>query len=142
MNLTELYNASATLRLEHGIDITRRIVAPKGPLRQGRVYSVVIEGRVPAGCENLLVTDLLPGGLEIEAARDREGTLEPDRVEPRDDRVLFFRTQPLKGEFRQTYLVRAVTVGRFRVPPVRAELLYAPSVHGRSSGGGTLEIVR
>ena len=117
-------------------------MAPAGPLRQGRVYQVVIEGRAPEACENLLVTDVLPGGLEIEAARDREGTLEPDRIEPRDDRVLFFRTQPLQGAFRQTYLVRAVTVGRFHVPPVRAELLYAPAVHGRSSGGGTLEIVR
>ena len=97
---------------------------------------------MPESCENLLVTDVLPGGLEIEAARDREGTLDPDRVEPRDDRVLFFRTRPLKGEFRQTYLVRAVTVGRFRVPPVSAELLYAPAVHGRSSGGQFLEIVR
>jgi uncharacterized protein YfaS (alpha-2-macroglobulin family) len=128
--------------VEHGIHVRRRIVAPEGPLRQGRVYEVVIEGRVPDDCENLLVTDVLPGGLEIESARDREGDLDPDRVEPRDDRVLFFRTKPLDGSFRQTYLVRAVTVGTFRVPPVRAELLYAPSVHGSGSGGGTLEVAR
>ena len=57
--------------------------------------------------------------------------------------MLFFRTQPLAdGTFRQTYLVRAVTVGTFRVPPVAAELLYAPDLHARSGGGGTLEVVR
>jgi len=129
--------------VERGMTVTRRIEAPQGALKQGRVYRVVIEGRLPAGAENVLITDVLPGGLEIEAARDQEGTLEPDRIEPRDDRVLFFRTQALPtGVFRQTYLVRAVTTGTFRVPPVSAELLYAPELHARSGGGGTIEVVR
>jgi len=129
--------------VERGMKVTRHIEAPDGPLKQGQVYRVVIQGTLPRGSQNLLVTDVLPGGLEIEAARGQEGTLKPDRTEPRDDRVLFFRTQGLSdGTFRQTYLVRAVTVGTFQKPPVSAELLYAPDIHARYGGGGTLEIVR
>ena len=79
----------------------------------------------------------------MEQARDQDGTLLPDRIEPRDDRVLFFRTAALgRGEFRQTYLVRAVTAGRFQQPAIEAELLYDPTFRARSGGGGTLEVRR
>ncbi len=126
-----------------GVTVTRRYEASDGAFQQGRIYQVVIEGRAPPGAENLLVTDVLPGGLEIEAARGQSGTLDPDRIEPRDDRVLFFRTKPLAdGTFRQTYLVRAVTAGTFRAPPVRAELLYAPDLHACSEAGGSIEVRR
>ena len=126
--------------VERGLKIERRIEG--GPFRQGRVYRVVLTGTVPRGTQNLLLTDLLPGGFEIESAREQEGSLEPDRVEPRDDRVLFFRTASLDGEFRQTYLVRAVTVGRFACAPVRAELLYDPQLHASFRGQKTIEISR
>ncbi len=130
--------------LDRGIRVHRTIEGlVDGRLRQGHVYRVVLEGEVEVGHgENLLVTDVLPGGLEVEAARGQEGTLAPDRVESRDERVLFFRAAPLRGAFRQTYLVRAVTPGRWQVPPVEAELLYAPDVRGRGDVGGTLEVVR
>jgi len=124
--------------VERGLKIARRIEG--GPFRQGRVYRVVISGTVPRGTRNLLVTDLLAGGFEIEAARDQQGSLDPDRVEPRDDRVLFFRTASLAGEFKQVYLVRAVTVGRFALPPVRAELLYDPQLFASAHAGTSIEI--
>ena len=61
----------------------------------------------------------------------------------RDDRVLYFATQARStAEFTQTYLVRAVTPGRYRVPPAWVEALYDPALHGRGSGGGTIEVKR
>jgi uncharacterized protein YfaS (alpha-2-macroglobulin family) len=129
-----------TGEIARGMSVRRRIEG--NDFRQGRVYRVVIEGTAPPGAANLLITDLLPGGFEIEQARDQQGTLEPDRVEPRDDRVLFFRTDPIDGRFRQEYLVRAVTAGRFTQPPVQAELMYDPAILARSGGGGTVEIRR
>ena len=130
--------------LERGLSVRRTIEsAPDGRFRPGQVYRVVLEGVAPEGAENLLVTDILPGGLEIEAAGDPEGSLDPDRVEPRDDRLLLFRSAPLAdGRFRHAYLVRAVTTGTFRTAPVEAELLYAPELRARSGGGRTVEVAR
>ena len=130
-----------------GYAIRRRIEAldgslPTGPLRQGHIYRVVLEGTLPSATGNLLVTDLLPGGFEVESARKPEGTFAPDRVEPRDDRVLFFRSERLTGPFRIAYLVRAVTVGRFALPPVELEALYDPAGHARAGGGGVVEVAR
>jgi hypothetical protein len=125
-----------------GCEVRRTIEAADGPLRQGRTYRVVLEGVAPAGAQSLLVTDVLPGGLEPEAAEAEDGTLKPDRVEVRDDRVLFFRTAPLAGgRFRQAYTVRAVTVGRFRLPSAKVEALYDPTMWARA-GGGTVEVAR
>jgi uncharacterized protein YfaS (alpha-2-macroglobulin family) len=113
-----------------------------GPLALGRAYRVVLEGTLPADAEQTLVTDVLPGGLEVDEARAADGDLAPDRVEPRDDRVLFFRAAVLgRGTFRQTYTVRAVTSGTFRQPAARVELLYDPDVFARSDAGA-VEVAR
>lgn len=125
-----------------GFQIERRYLGGENGLRQGDVVTVVLSGRVPAGTSNLLLTDLLPGGLEIEEARQTPGTFEPDRVEPRDDRVLFFRTAPLSGAFEVRYRARVVTAGRFALPSVSLEALYAPGEGARTQGGDALEIRR
>lgn len=126
-----------------GMTIRRTIEGAEHGFVQGRVYRVVLEGTVPATTENLLVSDVLPGGLEVEEARETPGDFDGDRVEVRDDRVLWFRTHArLSATFRQTYLVRAVTPGRFRVPPASVEALYDPALHARAGGGGVLEVRR
>ena len=132
--------------VERGMSLRRRFEdlageRVEGAFEQGRVYRVVIEGIVPDGSENLLISDLLAGGLEVEDARDQPGNVDPDRVEPRDDRVLFFRTAPIEGTFRQTYLVRAVTAGRFALPGTEAELMYEPTIRARAEAG-TIEVRR
>jgi uncharacterized protein YfaS (alpha-2-macroglobulin family) len=110
------------------------------------LYRVVVTGTAPRGAHDLLVTDLLPGGFEIERAPDASGDGDagtdhaPDRTEARDDRVLFFRTKPIDGRFTVAYLVRAVTAGRFAVPAVRAELLYDPGVQAAGEDGAFVEI--
>ncbi len=129
--------------LSNGASIRRTIEGGAGARRQGRVYRVTLEGVVPDGARNVLVTDVLPGGFEIERVSERDGTFDPDRVEARDDRVLFFRSDALPGaKFTQSYLVRAVTPGRFRLPASTVELLYEPATRGRSAAEGEIEIVR
>ena len=51
----------------------------------------------------------------------------------RDDRVAFFADTLKSGFWEFTYLARAVTRGRFTVPPVRAEAMYDPDVFARSA---------
>jgi uncharacterized protein YfaS (alpha-2-macroglobulin family) len=129
--------------------VTRRIEGAAHGFERGRVYTVVLEGTLPAGIENCLLSDVLPGGFEIEEARDLPGDVlgsllggwNGDRVEVRDDRVLWFRTEASRGGgFRQTYSVRAVTPGRYRVPPASVEALYDPTRYGRGGGGDIVEV--
>ena len=127
----------------HGMTITRHIEGAEHGYVQGRVYTVVLEGTMPSNVENCLLSDVLPGGLEIEEARDVPGDWYGDRVEVRDDRVLWFRTKATSGEtFRQTYRVRAVTPGRFHVPPASIEALYDPTRYARGGGGDVIEVRR
>ena len=54
------------------------------------------------------------------------------RRELRDDRVLFFVDHLPAGIFHYRYLARATTLGRFVLPPTRAEEMYAPEIFGRT----------
>ncbi len=94
--------------------------------------------------ENVAVVDLLPAGLEIENTRlqSRAGIdwiedngFQPDYLDIRDDRLVLY------GDFRQGetvkfyYALRAVTAGTFKLPPVRAEAMYAPTKASVASSG-------
>ncbi len=94
--------------------------------------------------ENVAVVDLLPAGLEIENTRlqSRAGIdwiedndFQPDYLDIRDDRLVLY------GDFRQGqtvkfyYGLRAVTAGTFKLPPVRAEAMYAPTKASVASSG-------
>jgi len=102
------------------------------------------KGRV----EDVVITDLVPAGLEIENPRlDRSGSfawidshelseyrrLRRDHLEIRDDRLLLFTSTDGRPAVFY-YTLRAVTVGRFTLPPIKAEAMYDPdvrSVRGR-----------
>ena len=94
--------------------------------------------------ENVAVMDLLPAGFEIENPRlqSRAGIdwiqdtgFQPDHLDIRDDRLVLF------GDFQQNqtvtfyYGLRAVTAGTFKLPPVRAEAMYAPTKASVASSG-------
>lgn len=55
-----------------------------------------------------------------------------DRSEVRDDRVLFFADRLPAGLHHYRYLARATSLGRFVLPPTRAEEMYRPEVFGRT----------
>jgi uncharacterized protein YfaS (alpha-2-macroglobulin family) len=98
---------------------------------------------------NVVVADLVPAGLEIENPRLRrrgapewtagQPALPVEYLDVRDDRLLLFTTaQPREHQF--CYTLRAVTRGRFALPPVQAEAMYDPAVVA-IRGAGEVRVV-
>lgn len=90
--------------------------------------------------ENVVITDILPAGFEVENPRLNEAPSLPNLGQPskpehfdiRDDRVHLF-VEATKDPKVYYYLVRAVTKGTFKVGPVSADSMYDGeyySVHG------------
>jgi uncharacterized protein YfaS (alpha-2-macroglobulin family) len=81
--------------------------------------------------ENVVITDLLPAGLEVENPRLSEPRdmpwiqkpATPDYFHLRDDRINFYTTAT-GTEKSFYYLARAVSRGRFVVGPVSADAMY------------------
>ncbi|MBK7586369.1 MAG: hypothetical protein IPI67_40050 [Myxococcales bacterium] len=55
------------------------------------------------------------------------------RRELRDDRVVFFVDHMAAGMYHYRYLARATTLGKFIVPPTKAEEMYTPETFGRTA---------
>ena len=134
----------------NGITLTRTILTREGvpaelaSVKQGDELTVVLQGRMEESrfTRRLLVADLLPAGLEIEAAlfddEEHESLGEIDRpgtLRLRDDRYVAALTRREGGPFRLAYLVRAVTPGKFRFPAAYVEDMYEPAVQARGSMG-------
>jgi alpha-2-macroglobulin len=115
------------------------------PFRQGGLYQVALEITSKNTLDNLVITDLLPAGLEIaDMGLKDTGSLSSlksttsmtiNHVEPRDDRILIFAGAG-QGKYEYRYVVRAVTAGEFTLPAVEAACMYDPgfySVNGRGS---------
>jgi uncharacterized protein YfaS (alpha-2-macroglobulin family) len=106
---------------------------------------VVLEDPLPAGLE-AIDASLATSSPALEVAPVDGDTAEASgfqsswyRRELRDDRVLFFIDSMPPGLYRYRYLARATSLGRFVVPPTRAEEMYQPEVFGRSAAS-SLEI--
>src|SRR5262249_23556997 len=100
--------------------------------------------------ENVAITDLLPGGFEIENPRITETTnyafitnaSAPEYLDIRDDRMNIYTS--FRGGNRLQYfyyMVRAVTAGSFQLAPVVAEAMYNGEYYS-ASGQGKVRITR
>ena len=98
---------------------------------------------------NVAVVDMLPAGFEIENSRLasrvnlpwlEQQAFNPDYIDIRDDRLIFFGAFPHQQEQKFYYALRAVTQGTFTVPPVSAEAMYDPTKSAVESGG-TIQVV-
>ncbi|HYO54987.1 MG2 domain-containing protein [Archangium sp.] len=99
--------------------------------------------------QNIALVDRLPAGWEIENARlGRGGSVawasseeqwSADYVNIRDDRVEVFGGLDAGETKTVVYAVRAVTSGKFTLPPVEAEAMYDPRIWAREAGG-TVEV--
>jgi hypothetical protein len=96
------------------------------------------KGEVP----NVVLSDLLPAGFEIENPRLNgshqlpwiKDQSEPDYFDIRDDRINYFTTA--SGTVRHFYyMVRAVTAGTFKLPPVSADAMYDGDYHSYANSG-------
>ena len=97
--------------------------------------------------ENVVITDLLAAGFEIENPRinDLPGTswvkdnAYPDHSDIRDDRInLFVSASPNVQNYY--YVVRCVTKGNFKMGPVGADAMYNGEFHSYY-GGGMIKII-
>jgi len=93
--------------------------------------------------DNVVVTDLLPAGFEIENPRiGEQQNMEwikdqdnPDYFDVRDDRINFFTNIEERPQHFY-YIVRAVSLGNYRMGPVSADAMYNGEYH--SYNGGTV----
>jgi len=112
---------------------------------------VVIDDPLPAGLEavqtSLATTaqslDVADAGGEADDI-DEEASDDDTRAtglaynrswyhrEIHDDRVLTFVEHMAAGMYHYRYLARATTMGKFVMPPTRAECMYEPAVFGRT----------
>ncbi len=96
--------------------------------------------------ENVVVTDLLPAGFEIENPRLTEersmtwikNATTPDYFDIRDDRINYY-TSANGTEKTFYYMVRAVSKGNFTLGPVSADAMYSGDYRSYW-GGGRLRI--
>lgn len=98
--------------------------------------------------DNIAISDLLPGGFELENPRITEATnyafiknpTIPQYMDIRDDRINIY-TGIRDGNRRQQfyYAVRAVTQGSFQYAPITATAMY-DAEYVSASGGGKLRI--
>ena len=101
-----------------------------------------------ASFARLLLVDRLPAGVEIDNPDLFEGgdvadlaflkqTVAPVHSQARDDRFVaaFDRNGAEKAEFTVAYVARAVTPGRYVLPPATIEDMYRPQRFGRTASG-------
>jgi len=116
-----------------------------GKIKHGEIVVVDVSLESSVSYDNVVVADLLPACFEIENPRVStseavgwigEDVIEPAHIDIRDDRFLMFTFVPCVDEVHYRYIVRAVTKGKFALPPVSASCMYDPSVlsvHGQGS---------
>lgn len=112
------------------------------------IVKVALEKIFNGAIENIVITDLLPSGFEIENPRTKElpgmdwikDASEPTALDVRDDRIHFFVDA---NSSRQVYYyaVRAVSLGKFRQEPVSADAMYNGEIHSYN-GAGIVNVVQ
>lgn len=106
------------------------------------IVGITLERSFNTAIENVVITDLLPAGFEIENPRTKEipgmdwikdaGT--PAAIDVRDDRIHFFVNA---DNNKQTYYyaVRAVSPGNYKMGPVSADAMYNGEYHSYHGAG-------
>jgi len=140
---------------QEGIEVERELLSREGrPISPEEIVQgdlIVIKSRlrsIAGTIQNVVVQNLLPSGLEVENPRLKSTeTLpwmmgkspDPAFLDLRDDRILIFLDLPGQ-EWQTVYtLVRAVTPGTFRLPPIQVEAMYNPALRARGERG-TLKV--
>jgi uncharacterized protein YfaS (alpha-2-macroglobulin family) len=113
------------------------------------IVGVSLENAYTTEVDNVVITDLLPAGFEIENPRTKEipgmdwikDGSEPTALDVRDDRIHFFVN--LRGYRPQMYYyaVRAVSPGNYKMGPVSADAMYNGEYHSYN-GAGIIKVVQ
>ncbi len=110
------------------------------------IVQVTLENSYSSSVDNIVVTDLLPAGFEIENPRTREipgmdwikDASSPTALDVRDDRINLFVDLTNRKQVYY-YAVRAVSPGVYRMGPVSADAMYNGEYHSYN-GAGTIII--
>lgn len=109
------------------------------------VVKLTISAQYNGTIDNVVITDMLPAGLEIENTRlnempdmkwvtDIKDKDEPDYLDVRDDRLNLFTS--VSGSTKTFYyMVRAVSPGRYKLGPVQADAMYNGMYHSYNGAG-------
>lgn len=132
------------------LKVRRQLFDRSGRELSGNVYKqndlivvkLTLEKTFTGAVENVVVTDLLPGGWEVENPRIRElpgmdwarDESQPLSRDIRDDRIHFF-TDLTGSKQVFYYAVRAVTPGSYQAGPLSADAMYQPEYHSYSGVG-------
>jgi len=106
------------------------------------VVQVSLEKLFSGRVDNIVITDILPAGFEIENPRTKEipgmewikDASTPTALDVRDDRINFF-VDLINNRQTYYYAVRAVSPGVFRMGPVSADAMYNGEYHSYHGAG-------
>jgi uncharacterized protein YfaS (alpha-2-macroglobulin family) len=106
------------------------------------VVQVTLEKTFNGTIENVVTTDIIPAGFEIENPRTKglpgmewiKDATTPEQLDVRDDRIHFF-TNLYNNKQAFYYTVRAVSPGTFRMGPVSADAMYNGEYHSYWGAG-------
>jgi uncharacterized protein YfaS (alpha-2-macroglobulin family) len=106
------------------------------------IVRLSVQAKDNSRIENVVLTDMLPAGFEIENPRLNDLTeanwikdnSTPEYFDIRDDRINMFVTATNSTKYYY-YMVRAVSVGTFKVGPVSADAMYNGEYHSYNGAG-------
>lgn len=112
------------------------------------IVELTLENAYNSPIENLVLTDLVPAGFEIENPRIKEipgmdwikNEATPVALDVRDDRINFF-VNAYAAKQKYYYAVRAVSLGEFKQGPVSADAMYDGAIHSYH-GAQTIRVVQ
>jgi uncharacterized protein YfaS (alpha-2-macroglobulin family) len=139
---------SAYTEEDQGLSIRRQFLTRDGaPMQAFRQNDLVVVKLTLASTnglpiENVVVTDLLPAGFEIENPRITEprdmpwikNAAVPEYYDIRDDRIHYFTTAEKQAKTFY-YQVRIVSKGNFTAGPAAADAMYRGEYRSYSGGG-------
>jgi hypothetical protein len=111
------------------------------------IVQLTLERTFSTDVDNIVITDMLPAGFEIENPRTKnipgmdwvKDEDSPTALDVRDDRINLFVNL---HSMRQTYYyaVRAVSPGIYHMGPVSADAMYNGEYHSYN-GAGTIKVI-
>jgi uncharacterized protein YfaS (alpha-2-macroglobulin family) len=109
---------------------------------------ISLEKNYSGTVENIVITDLLPAGFEIENPRTKEipgmewikDAAAPTAIDVRDDRMHFF-VDAYSAKQTYYYAVRAVSPGNYKMGPVSADAMYNGEYHSYN-GAGIIKVIQ
>jgi alpha-2-macroglobulin len=112
------------------------------------IIGVTLERSFNTLIENVVITDLLPAGFEIENPRTKEipgmdwikDASTPTALDVRDDRIHFF-VDANSNKQTYYYAVRAVSPGNYKMGPVSADAMYNGEYHSYN-GAGVVRVIQ